>query len=411
MASPGTTAIDLYWLPLGAGGHSVRVNGRVFEWFAARLAHRDRCDLYHSALEVQIPEGRFVIERGVVAEGAVGARAAGRLRLFRYEIRCWRDGVIPDVAEAVESPKRLSDDPGRTRELLDLVREVPTPVWGRDELDTGEMWNSNSLISWLITRSSLDVDAVHPPTGGRAPGWHAGVVVARRQLAAAAASRADIAKGGELAMATEERQITRGLGEVILASPRFATAPLIRRWHLRWGATDAEVAAPMPGDELVPRSSFTATRAITIDAPPEAVWPWLVQLGYRRAGWYTYDLFDNAGYPSADRILPEHQNLKVGDWVPMAKNVNDTTAFTVAGMEPNRWMLWQKPNSTWAWKLVPLDGGRTRLITRLKALYAWRSSPGNALLTLILFEFGDFPMTRKLLLGVKRRAEQRKEVA
>jgi hypothetical protein len=370
---------------------------------------------------VQVPEGRFVIEqapawserseRGVVAEGAVGARPAGRLRLFRYEIRCWRDGVIPDVAEAVESPKHLSDDAGRARELLDLVRQVPTPVWGRDELRTGEMWNSNSLISWLITRSSLDVDAIHPPTGGRAPGWHAGVVIARRQLAAAAASSADIAKGGELAMATEERQILRGLGAIILASPRFASAPLIRRRHLRWGATDAEAAAPMPGDELVPRSSFTATRAITIDAPPEAVWPWLVQLGYRRAGWYTYDLFDNAGFPSADRILPEQQNLKVGDWVPMAKNVNDTTAFTVAGMDPNRWMLWQKPNSTWAWKLVPLDGGRTRLITRLKALYPWRSSPGNALLTLILFEFGDFPMTRKLLLGVKRRAEQRKEVA
>jgi hypothetical protein len=421
MALSGTTSIDLYWLPLGAGGHSVRWNGRVFEWFAARLAHRHRCDLYHSALEVQVPEGRFVIEqapawserseRGVVAEGAVGARAAGRLRLFRYEIRCWRDGVIPDVAEAVESPKHLSNDAGRARELLDLVRQVPTPVWGRDELRTGEMWNSNSLISWLITRSSLDVDAIHPPTGGRAPGWHAGVVIARRQLAAAAASSADIAKGGELAMATEERQILRGLGAIILASPRFASAPLIRRRHLRWGATDAEAAAPMPGDELVPRSSFTATRAITIDAPPEAVWPWLVQLGYRRAGWYTYDLFDNAGFPSADRILPEQQNLKVGDWVPMAKNVNDTTAFTVAGMDPNRWMLWQKPNSTWAWKLVPLDGGRTRLITRLKALYPWRSSPGNALLTLILFEFGDFPMTRKLLLGVKRRAEQRKEVA
>jgi hypothetical protein len=115
---------------------------------------------------------------------------------------------------------------------------------------------------------------------------------------------------------------------------------------------------------------------------------------------------DNAGYPSADRILPEHQHLKVGDRVPMAKNVNDTTAFAVAGMEPNRWMLWQKPNSTWAWKLVPLDGGRTRLITRLKALYNWRTSPGNPLLTLILLEFGDFPMTRKLLLGVKRRAEQ-----
>jgi hypothetical protein len=90
----------------------------------------------------------------------------------------------------------------------------------------------------------------------------------------------------------------------------------------------------------------------------------------------------------------------------MAKTVNDTTAFRVAGMEPNRWMLWQKPNSTWAWKLIPLDGDRTRLITRLKDRYAWRTSPGKALLSLILFELGDFPMTRKLLLGVKRRAEE-----
>jgi hypothetical protein len=204
----------------------------------------------------------------------------------------------------------------------------------------------------------------------------------------------------------QQRQVVRGLGEIFLASPRFATAPLIRKRHLRWGATNAEVAAPMPGDNLVPRSSFTATRAITIDAPPEAVWPWLVQLGYRRAGWYSYDLFDNAGYPSADRILPEHQNLKIGDRVPMAKSVNDTTAFWVVELEPNRSMLWQKPNSTWAWKLVPVEGGRTRLITRLKALYDWRDSPSNALLTLILFEFRDFPMTRKLMLGVKRRAEQ-----
>jgi hypothetical protein len=415
MASPGTTAIDLYWLPLGAGGHSVRWNGRIFEWFAARHAHRDRCDLCHSALEVRVPEGRFVIEqapawsesseRGVVAEGAVGTHAAGRFRLFRYEIRCWRDGVIPDVAEAVESPQRLSADPDHARQLLELVRQVPTPVWGRDELRTGEMWNSNSLISWLITRSDLDVDSIHPPAGGRAPGWRAGVVVARRQLDASVAARTGSATR-RLTMATQERQVLRSVAEILLASPQFVTAPLIRRQHLRWGATDAEVAAPMPGDELVPRSSFTATRAITIDAPPEAVWPWLVQLGYRRAGWYTYDLFDNAGYPSADRILLEHQDLKVGDWVPMAKTVNDTTAFRVAGMEPNRWMLWQKPNSTWAWKLIPLDGDRTRLITRLKDLYGWRTSPGNALLSLILFELGDFPMTRKLLLGVKRRAEE-----
>jgi hypothetical protein len=194
MASPANTAIDLYWLPLGAGGHCVRLNGRVFEWFAARIDHRDRADLYHSALEVRVPEGRFVVEqapawsqggeRGVVAEGAVGTRAAGRLRLFRYEIRRWRNGAIPDVAEAVESPQRLSGDADRARRLLELVPQVPTPVWGRDELRTGEMWNSNSLVSWLITRCGLDVESIHPPSGGRAPGWHAGIATARRQLEA-----------------------------------------------------------------------------------------------------------------------------------------------------------------------------------------------------------------------------------
>lgn len=191
--SPVSSAIDLYWLPLGAGGHFVRLNGRIFEWLAARLEHRDRCDLYHSALEVHVPEERFVIEqapawgeggeRGVVAEGAVGTRAAGRLRLFRYEIRRWRDGVIPDISQAVESPQRLSDDADRARRLLELVPHVPTPVWGRDELQTGEMWNSNSLISWLITRSDLDVESVNRPVGGRAPGWGAGIVVAKRQRA------------------------------------------------------------------------------------------------------------------------------------------------------------------------------------------------------------------------------------
>jgi hypothetical protein len=187
-------AIDLYWLPLGAGGHSVRLNGLVFEALAARLQHRGRADLYHSALEVHVPEGRFVIEqapawgtsgeRGVVAEGPVGIRAAGRFRLFRYEVRRWRDGVIPDIAEAVESPQRVSDDTDQARRLLELVPSMPTPVWGRDELDTGEMWNSNSFISWLIARSGLDIDTVHLPQGGRAPGWHAGIVLAKRQLSA-----------------------------------------------------------------------------------------------------------------------------------------------------------------------------------------------------------------------------------
>jgi hypothetical protein len=133
------TGVDLYWLPVGAGGQSVRLNGRVFEALAAWLDRRDRRDLYHSALQVYVPEGRFVIEqapawedgaeRGVVAQGSVGALTAGRFRLFRYEVRLWHDGVIPDVAEAVESTRRLSDDPECARRLLELVPQVPTPVW------------------------------------------------------------------------------------------------------------------------------------------------------------------------------------------------------------------------------------------------------------------------------------------
>ena len=113
----------------------------------------------------------------------VGTRAAGRFRVFRYEVRRWRDGVIPDVAEAVESPQRLSDDPEHARRLLELVPEVATPVWGRDELGAGDMWNSNSLISWLIARTGLDVESIRLPAGGRAPGWRAGIVIAQRESA------------------------------------------------------------------------------------------------------------------------------------------------------------------------------------------------------------------------------------
>jgi hypothetical protein len=189
--APFRASIDLYWLPLGAGGHSVRLNGRVYEALAAGLGRRPVRDLYHSALVVQVPQGRFVIEtapiragddpeRGVVAEGAVGSRWAGRFRIFRYELRCWRGGVIPDVAEAVESPRPLSDDPERARRLLALVPSVPMHVWGRDEARAGEMWNSNSVIAWLIARACLDADSIQPPAGGRAPGWNAGLLVARR---------------------------------------------------------------------------------------------------------------------------------------------------------------------------------------------------------------------------------------
>ena len=155
----------------------------------ARIERRPACDLYHSALQVHVPEETFVIEqtpvpdlsgqqRGVVAGGAVGSRWASRFRVFRYEIRLWRNGHIPDVAEAVDSPRRLSTEEDRARRVLDLVPHVPTPVWGRDELGAGEMWNSNAVIAWVIARSGIDKESIRPPEGGRAPGWQAGLVVA-----------------------------------------------------------------------------------------------------------------------------------------------------------------------------------------------------------------------------------------
>jgi hypothetical protein len=110
----------------------------------------------------------------------VGSRWAGRFRIFRYEIRLWLGGHIPDVAEAVDSPRRLASDDDHARRVLELVAQVPTPVWGRDELGAGEMWNSNSVIAWVIARSGIDADSIQPPAGGRAPGWRAGLVVARR---------------------------------------------------------------------------------------------------------------------------------------------------------------------------------------------------------------------------------------
>lgn len=171
----------------------MRLNGRIYEAIASRLQRRPARDLYHAALQVALPEATYVIEqtpvpdrggatsRGVVASGPVGSRWAGSLRIFRYEIRVWRGGRIPDVAEAVDSPRRLSSDARTARKVLATVPEVPTPVWGRDELHAGEMWNSNAVISWILERSGLDAAAIEPPRGGRAPGWSAGVAVAGRQ--------------------------------------------------------------------------------------------------------------------------------------------------------------------------------------------------------------------------------------
>ena len=188
---PAAAAVDLYWIPLGAGARVVRLSGKVFEAIGATVQRRQPCDLYHSALIVSVPDGRFVVEqtpvpdqdgerRGAVMEGAVGMRLAGRLRVFRYEVRRWRDGTIPDLSYAVASPVRVTDDPALAARILDLVPAVPPLVWGRDERHAGEMWNSNSVIAWVLARAGIDATGIPPPRGGRAPGWRAGVVVAGR---------------------------------------------------------------------------------------------------------------------------------------------------------------------------------------------------------------------------------------
>ena len=177
--------VDLYWIPLGAGGHCVRFNGRIYEAIVAARERRPRRDLYHAALivdgyaiEVAPAWDRDEASRGVVATGPVGSRLLGRSRMFRYEVRCWHDGTIAELAEAVGGPQRLPADAAR---LLDAIGTVPTPVWGSDELGAGEMWNSNSVIAWLLAVAGVPTDDLHPPPNGRAPGWAAGLEVADRR--------------------------------------------------------------------------------------------------------------------------------------------------------------------------------------------------------------------------------------
>ena len=190
-----------------------------------------------------------------------------------------------------------------------------------------------------------------------------------------------------------------------VGSLAVAYVTVVRPRQMTWGATPVEVSRQLPGDDLVSRPTFNATRAISIAAPPEAVWPWLVQVGCGRAGWYSNDLLDNLGRPSAREILPELQSLEVGQWVPMAPTPpSPTTALRVDGFEIDRWLLWCKPDSTWSWTFTRLDAGRTRLVTRVHAAYDW-TKPTTALLGVVLMEFGDFAMMRRMLLGIRERAE------
>ncbi len=184
-ADRATAAVDLYWLPLGAGGHFVRLNGRVYEAVAARLQRRPRV----RSLPLRAPSGgpRGEVRHRAGAGPRLERQGAGRRRRGRRRQSLGRPisdlplrdpslarGHIPDVAEAVDSPRRLTSDEDRARRVLDVVAQVPTPVWGRDELATGEMWNSNSVIAWVIARSGIDTEAIQPPPGGAPPAGRLG---------------------------------------------------------------------------------------------------------------------------------------------------------------------------------------------------------------------------------------------
>ena len=178
---------------------------------------------------------------------------------------------------------------------------------------------------------------------------------------------------------------------------------VLRPWQLRWGATGEELTRAMPGDEDVATPSFDATRGVTVHAPPEAIYPWIVQIGVTRAGWYSYDLLDNLGCPSAQRLLPEHQQIYIGQLIPMSPD--GKYGIYVKEFRENEWILWydKKGDTTWFWGIYPEGENRTRLVTRVRMKYHWNSP---AALFNLLVEFADLPMMRKCLLGIKERAEK-----
>ena len=190
----------------------------------------------------------------------------------------------------------------------------------------------------------------------------------------------------------------------VAGSAAAAYALVIRPWQLRWGATAVEAGRAMPGDDLVPRPQLEATRAITIDAPPHRVWPWLVQMGgYTRAGWYSYDRIDNSGRTSDWQIRPELQHLDVGDVLP---TIPDGRGFEVRAIDPTRSlvMLIDAPHAviSVAITLAPMDGEQTRLVIRLRQRAPdWRGWP-----FLVAMDVGDFVFMRRMLLGIRARAER-----
>jgi hypothetical protein len=238
--------------------------------------------------------------------------------------------------------------------------------------------------------------------------------------------------------------VARNIGIGIVAAGAAAVVGyrlVVRPWWRSWGASPEESGRALPGDEILVGGVTAETRAITIDAPPDAVWPWLVQMGFGRAGWYSYDAIDMAGN-SSERIIPEHQDLTVGDVMPthpgggfvvkridpgralvlyldaeLVKQQADAYSVQLAtddaeGMPPNlkvtgAVMANTQPTefaATWAFVLDDVGSGRTRLTERFRVAFGETDKPWTRY-TLPMMGFGVFVMVRKQLLGIKARAE------
>jgi hypothetical protein len=195
-------------------------------------------------------------------------------------------------------------------------------------------------------------------------------------------------------------------GLVLAAAIEVATYPLWRPWCLTWGAVDGEAARALPGDDLLADPDLVTTRAVGVDAPSGAIWPWLVQMGPGRGGAYAYDWIENLfglGMHSSDEILPQYQDLKVGDAQRLGAH---GPVLRVAVLEPQRSMVLRSDDGNWVWafSLAPAGHG-TRLVSRNRI-----ATPGASWLVRTFYTYamepGSLVMERKMLLGIKQRAER-----
>jgi hypothetical protein len=189
---------------------------------------------------------------------------------------------------------------------------------------------------------------------------------------------------------------------LILAGLLVTYLFVIRPWHIHWGATKQEIKRALPGDSRVQTPDFNATRGITIQSTPALIWRWIIQIGSKRAGWYSIDWMDNAGIKSSEKILPAFQTIEIGQFIPFTPDQKN--GMWVDDFREHEYILWvdKAGKATWLWYVYPVNETSSRLVTRLRTKYNWK---GIWIIYYILYDMGDIIMMRKCMKGLKRRAE------